>query len=324
MICVAIGISSRTLLSFCRVNAFFSRILEVVVKIAFIGLGNMGGGIAKNIHDAGFDLTVWNRTRSKMGRLLDSGAKGAETAAEAVGDADLVVTCLMDDSSIEQLLVGEGAVLNAMQPGAIHLCVTTISPRFASFLKDLHERHDTQYISGPVVGRPDAAEHGSLMTLLAGDADAVAKIRPVCEAYCNEVVVVSEEPHAANVMKLAMNYMAIASIEAMSEVYALVEANGVDAGLLAGFFATKFYAHPALKMYAQKIQTRDFQGDAGFAMSGGLKDVRLMIEAAKDKGVDLDFAKIIEGKMMEAINKGMAGKDWSAIYEVTRDRAGMK
>ncbi len=284
----------------------------------------MGGGIAGNIHAAGLDLTVWNRTRSKMEGLLESGAKGADTAAEAVADADLVITCLMDDASIEQLLVGDADVLNAMQPEAIHLCITTISPRFASVLNDLHKQHGTQYVSGPVVGRPDAAADGSLMTLLAGGEETIARIKPVCKTYCKEIVVVSEEPQAANVLKLGMNYMAISAIEAMSEVYALVEANGVDTELLAGFLAAKFYAHPALKMYAKKIQSRDFHGKGGFAMSGGLKDVQLMIEAARDKGVDLDFANAIEDKMKEAINKGMASKDWSAIYEITRDRAGMK
>lgn len=293
------------------------------MKIAFIGLGNMGAGIAGNILRSGFDLTVWNRTASKMAPLVEVGAKGASTAADAVKDADVVVTSLMDDRSINDLLVGEHKMLGALKPGAVHLCVTTISPSFASELRKLHTSRGTEYVSGPVVGRPDAADDGSLITLLAGRADSVERVHPVADSYCAQVVVAGDEPHAANVLKLGMNYMAIASIEAMSEVYALLEANGVDAEFLAGFFASKFYAHPALKMYAKKIQSRDFQGPAGFAMTSGLKDVRLMISAANEEGVDLDIAKIIEGKMMEAINKGGAAKDWSAIYEVTRERAGL-
>jgi len=294
------------------------------MKLALIGLGNMGSGIAQNLQSAGFDLTVLDLVQSKMVPLMESGATGAASAAEAASNADVVITSLMDDASIEQLLVGDGNVLNAMKPGAVHLCVTTISPRFASHLKNLHEKHNTQYVSGPVVGRPDASKEGTLITLLAGDADAVKKVTPICEAYCMKVISLSAEPQAANLMKLAINYMAITSIEAMSEVYTMLAANGADESFLADFLAAQFYAHPALKMYAQKIARRDFHGDAGFAMTSGLKDVRLMIEAAKEKGVDLDFARVIEGKMIEAIDKGMAGKDWSAIYEVTRDRAGMK
>jgi len=293
------------------------------VKVSFIGLGNMGSGMAKNILDAGFDLTVWNRTQSKMTPFLEAGAMGTPTASEAVVDSDLLITSLMDDSSIEQLLVGEGNVLQALKPGAIHLCVTTISPHFATCLEALHDEHGTRYVSGPVVGRPDAAADGTLITLLAGNTNAVAKITPVCEAYCKKLISISEQPHAANVTKLGMNYMAISSIEAMSEVYALVDANGVDTGFLADFFAAQFYAHPILKMYAKKIEGRDFHGDAGFAMTSGLKDVRLMIEAAAEQGVYLDFAKTIEGKMMEALNKGMGNKDWSSIYEITRERAGL-
>lgn len=293
------------------------------MKVGFIGLGNMGSGVALNVQKAGFDLTVWNRTQSKMRSLLDSGAQGASSAAQAASDADVVITSLMDDASVRNLLTGDPGVLAAMKPGAIHLCITTISPQFAAELKQLHEAHGTRYVSGPVVGRPDAAEEGSLVTLLAGHADAVEEVVPLCEAYCKKVIPLPAEPQAANVMKLALNYMAIASIEAMAEAYALVESNGMDTGLLSNMLAAQVYAHPALQMYAQKIAQRDFHGEAGFAMTGGLKDVRMMIEAAKGAGVDLDIARTIEGKMMEAVNRGMADKDWSAIYEITRMRAGL-
>jgi len=294
------------------------------MKVAIIGLGNMGSGIARNILKAGYELTIWNRTQSKMCPLLELGAKGAASPSEAASDADLVVTTLMDDASIEQILLGSGQVLQAMKPAAIHLCAATISPRFAAVLKKLHQENDTRYVSGPVLGRPDAAEEGSLITLLAGDSDAVEQIAAVCKSYCTKVIPLSGEPQSANVLKLGLNYMVAVSIEAMSEAYALVEANGGDTGLLANILASQFYAHPAPKMYAQKIVTRDFDGVAGFALTGGLKDIRLMIDAARDNGVDLDIAKAIEGKMIEAVNRGLGDKDWSAIYEVTRDRAGLK
>ena len=293
------------------------------MKITFIGLGNMGSGIAKNIQDAGFDLTLWNRTPSKMEPFLEKGAKGASTAAEAVADADVVITSLLDDKSIDELLVGGGDVLSSMKPGAIHLCVTTISPKFATYLNELHKEHGTQYLSGPVAGRPDAAESGTLTTFLAGNADAAAKVTPVCESYSAKVAFVSEEPQVANLTKLAMNYLAIASIEAMSEAYAMMEANGVDVSFLSDVYASSLFAHPALKMYAKKIAKRDFHGEAGFTMTTGLKDVRLMISTAKDQGVYLDIAHIIEGKMMDSINNGMEKKDWSTIYEITRSRSGL-
>jgi len=284
----------------------------------------MGSGIARNILKAGYDLTVWNRTQSKMTPLLELGARGAASPAEAASDADLVISSLMDDASIEQILVGSGAVLHSMKPGAIHLCAATISPRFAAALKKLHEENDTYYVSGPVLGRPDAAEDGSLVTLIAGDPKTLEQVKQVCEVYCAQVISLPGEPQSANVMKLGLNYMVAASIEAMSEAYALVEANGGDTGLMANILASQFYAHPAPRMYAQKIVRRDFHGEAGFALTGGLKDIRLMIDAARDHGVDLDIAKAIEGKMIEAVNKGLGNKDWSAIYEVTRSRANLK
>jgi len=220
------------------------------MKVAIIGLGNMGSGIARNILKAGYDLTVWNRTRSKMTPLLELGANGAGSAAEAASSADLVISTLMDDESIDDILVGSGQVLRAMKPGAIHLCAATISPRLAAVLKVAHGWNDTRYVSGPVLGRPDAAEEGSLVTLLAGDPEALEQVKQVCEAYCAQVISLPGEPQCANVMKLGLNYMMAASIEAMSEAYALVEANGGDTALLANILASQFYAHPAPKMYA--------------------------------------------------------------------------
>jgi 3-hydroxyisobutyrate dehydrogenase-like beta-hydroxyacid dehydrogenase len=293
------------------------------MKIAFLGLGNMGSGIARNIERAGHQITVWNRSPAKADVFKDSSAKIAARATDAAAESDIVVTSLMDDKSVLDLMVGDLGVIEAMKPGAAHLCVTTISPDCATELEKLHGEYGTHYVSGPVVGRPDAAAAGMLTTLLGGNAQVVERLKPVCESYSDQVVFVGERPASANVIKLGMNYMAVASIEILSEIYAMVEANDTDTSLLAHFFAEQLYAHPALKMYTRKIQARDFAGDAGFAMSAGLKDVRLMIAAAKSKGVDIDIARIIEGKMMEAVNTGMADKDWSSIYEVTRKRAGL-
>lgn len=294
------------------------------MKVTFVGLGNMGSGMARNILGAGVDLTVWNRTQSKMESFVEAGAKGAATVAEAVREADLVITSLMDDKSIEQCLNGEGQMLAAMKPGAIHLCVTTISPKFATYLYELHKKHGTHYVTGAVVGRPNASSDGTLTSLVAGDADAVKKIIPICETYSKKVTVVSEEPHAANVVKLGVNYLVISSIEAMSEVYTMAKACNVNQDFLADFFAEEIYAHPACKMYTKKIKDRDFDGTGGFGVTGGLKDIRLMIDTAKAQGVNLDIAKIIEGKMMDAINHGMGSRDWSSIHEVTLERAGLK
>lgn len=292
------------------------------MKIAFIGLGNMGSGIAGCIRRAGRDLTVWNRTASKADGLVAAGARLAASPAAAVADADLVITSLMDDASVLDML-HEGGVLAAMKPGAIHLCVTTISPGCADKLAQLHAERGSRYVSGPVIGRPDAAAAGQLATYLAGDHAAVEAVKSVCESYARLVVEISDRPSVANSMKLVVNYAGISIIEILGETYAFAEKCGVNPAYVQQFFQMAF-AHPAMKMYAEKACKRDYKEDVGFAMSAGLKDVRLMLSAADQAGVAFEIGRVVERKMLSALAGDLVHADWSAICEVTRRESGLK
>lgn len=290
------------------------------MKLAFIGLGNMGAGMAGRILNAGHDLTVWNRTAAKSDPLVAGGAKLAPSAAAAAQAADVVITSLMDDASV--LDMAQGSLLAAMKPGAIHLCTTTISPGCADALADLHAKAGTRYVAGPVIGRPDAAAAGQLATYLAGPHDAIEFVKPVCESYARMVVEISDRPSVANCMKLIVNYAGASIIEILGETYAFAEKCGVETAYLQQFFQMAF-AHPAMKMYAEKARKRDYKEDVGFAMSAGLKDMRLMLAAADEAGVAFEIGRIIERKMLKALSGDLAGADWSATCEVTRRESGL-
>jgi 3-hydroxyisobutyrate dehydrogenase-like beta-hydroxyacid dehydrogenase len=296
--------------------------VEIKLKIAFIGLGNMGSGIASCIHRAGYDLTVWNRTASKMAPLVETGIKAATSAKEAALSADVVITSLMDDKSILENVRGPEGILAGMKPGAIHLCLTTISPACADQLEALHRGHGTRYVSGPVVGRPDAAATGQLLTFLAGDANAIETVTPICRAYAKQVNAISDRPRLANCMKLCINFNAIAMLEMMGETYVLAEKCGLPLEPLRDFYQQTF-AHPASKMYAEKLRARDFGGRGGFVMSGGLKDVQLMLTAASQAGATLEIGAIVERKLKSGIEAGLGDADWSAFYEITRREASL-
>ena len=293
------------------------------MKVAFIGLGNMGSGIAQCVLKGGFDLTVWNRTASKTEPLVANGAKAAATAREAVAGADVVITSLMDDKSILENLQGADGILAGMKQGAVHVCVTTISPACADQLTELHRKHGSYYVSGPVVGRPDAAAAGHLTSFLAGDAGAVAKATPVCHTYSKAVTAISETPRIANCMKLCINFNVISVIEMMSETYILAEKCGVPLEPMRDFYQQALFAHPALKMYAEKLRSRDFAGRGGFVMKGGSKDVVLMLATAESVGAPLEMGKLVDRKLKAGLAAGMEETDWSAIYEIARKEAGL-
>jgi len=283
----------------------------------------MGSGIAQCILKGGFDLTVWNRTAAKMDPLVANGAKAAASAREAVSEADVVITSLMDDKSILEILQADNGILAGMKKGAVHVCVTTISPGCADELEQLHRDHGSYYVSGPVVGRPDAAASGQLTSFLAGDSKGISMATPVCDAYSMAVTVISEKPNIANCMKLCINFNVIAIIEMISETYVLAEKCGVPLEPMRDFYQQALFAHPALKMYAEKLRGRDFGGRGGFVMKGGSKDVTLMLATADSVKAPLEMGKIIDRKLKAGIAAGMEEVDWSAIYEVTRKEAGL-
>ncbi len=293
------------------------------MKIAFLGLGRMGSGMADRLAGvAQHAVTVWNRSLDKTKPFAQKGIGVATDPVAALAGADLVVTSLLDDASVEAVFHPGSSALAAMKPHAIHLCVTTISADCANRLQRLHAESGTRYVSGPVLGRPDAAASGELVEFLAGDASAIAEVEPICRAFAARIVPLPGPAGAANNQKLCVNFFLAAVIEAMGECFTLGDCLGVSREALRFMFAQSF-AMPALKSYAERLYARDADGSTGFAMTAGLKDLRLIREAAEGANCRVEIADAIAAKMEAAIAEGMAGRDWSSVQEITRKRAGL-
>jgi len=293
------------------------------MKIAFLGLGRMGAGMATRLAKAGeHTLVVWNRSPDKTRPFAALGATVATDPVEAVSGADIVMTSLLDDKSVEALFNSESAVLNAMGPDATHLCLTTISPVCADRLQALHAAHGSRYVSGPVVGRPEASAAGKLVQFLAGDASAVALVEPVCRAFAEQIMTLRGTASAANSQKLCINFFVASLIESMGECFTLGEKLGVPRENLA-FFLSKCLPLPGVNVYVDKLFKRDTDSGTGFTMTAGRKDIALMQDAAQSVQCPLDIANVIADKMDAAIAQDMAHLDWSAIQEITRQRAGV-
>ena len=282
----------------------------------------MGTAIARRILKAGFDLTVYNRTPAKMRPLIDEGAAGANSPGAAATDTDVVLTCLMDDRSVLDSVTGKAGLLAGLRDGTIHIGTTTISPRCATQLAALHASKGHHYVAAPVVGRPDAAQAGALVTFTAGDEHVIASCGEVFRAYSQAVIRVAAEHAIANSLKIAVNYMGVSFLELMGEIYAFGEKSGIEVRFLDLLMKTMF-GPPALHAYADRIRSRKFD-EVGFDLTAGLKDVELMLEASRDTRVALPYASIIRDKLLAALAHGLGAKDWSASYEITRMNAGLK
>ncbi|MBE9640758.1 NAD(P)-binding domain-containing protein [Salipiger mangrovisoli] len=289
--------------------------------VAVLGLGKMGSGLAHNIQRAGFDLVVYNRTASKAQPFVDAGGRLTETPRDAAAEASIIVTSLMDDTSVRDIVTSPEGILAGMKPGTIHMCATTISPELAQEMAELHHEKGCHFVSAAVVGRPDSAEAGKLISLLSGDDTAVARCMPVCESYSATTMRLGERAGLANYAKLSVNYFAVSSMELMGQIYAYGDAVGIDRAFYGRLFESS-YANPTLKMYAAKIRDRDFSENVGFELTAGLKDVKLMNDASAATSGSLDFAPIIIEKMQKAIARGWDHRDWCAFTELSRPSKG--
>ncbi len=280
----------------------------------------MGSAIAEATRKEGFGLRVYSRTPAKARELVEHGAVLAPTPAAAVESADVVITSLVDDRSVADVVEGENGILAGMQRDAVHVGATTVSPRFADELARRHLAEGSRYVAGPVVGRRDLAATKRITTLAAGDPMDIEYCRPVLESF-GTIRVIGERHGAANTVKLIVNFTTVSWLELMSEMYAFGEKNDLDAQLVHDILVWIF-DRPGLRNYAAAMRDRTFD-DAGFELSTGFKDVQLMIDAATDSKAPLPYAELIRSKMLTLLAKGLEKKDWAVLAEVARADAGL-
>jgi 3-hydroxyisobutyrate dehydrogenase-like beta-hydroxyacid dehydrogenase len=292
-----------------------------IQRVGFIGLGRMGLPMAYNMLKAGFDLTVYNRTAAKAKPLVDLGASQAVSPREVAQNVDIVITSLMDDQSVLNIVTGAEGLLAGLRARGIHIGTSTSSPRLGAYLAEPHHAQGKVYLAAPVVGRSDAAKARKLTTFVAGDPDAIQKCRAIFDSYSLIVLNVGTDPASANTLKLIANYCALSVIDLVGQLFALGEKAGIDAWTITLVLKTTF-DNPHFHYYIDKIRSRDFD-HVGFDLRGGLKDAQLMLEMGEDTQVALTNAENASKKYLAALANGMEDKDWSAIYEITRLNAGL-
>jgi 3-hydroxyisobutyrate dehydrogenase-like beta-hydroxyacid dehydrogenase len=293
------------------------------MKIAFLGLGNMGEAIARHLIRAGHDVTVWNRTLSKAEPLRSEGAKVGQSPAEAVADAEVAITMLADDAAVEAAVFSANGVLAALPKDATHISMSTISVALSRRLEDEHRRHGHHYVAAPVFGRPDAAAAGKLFVAAAGEKTAVERCLSLLEALGQRVFVLGEKPEMANVVKLSGNFLIASVIESLGEAIALTRKYGIDPHQYVDFLTNSLFAAPVYKTYGGLIADQKHE-TAGFGLRLGLKDIRLALSAAESVDAPLPVASLIRDHMLTAIAHGLDKHDWSVLGQLAAENAGVK
>lgn len=290
------------------------------MRIGFIGLGNMGSGMAANLLSAGHDVVVFNRSPEKTVILAERGATAASTVSAAC-DADVVITMLADDPAVEEVTFSAGGIVDSLAAGAVHVSSSTISVALAERLTTAHADAGHVFISAPVFGRPEAAAAAKLFVVAAGPAGPIASLAPVFEALGQRTFAVSDEPKIANLVKLSGNFLIASVIESLGEAMALVGKAGVNRQAFLELLTSTLFDAPAYRVYGGLLADEQFE-PAGFAAHLGLKDARLMLAAGEQLEVPLPIASLIRDRFLTLLAGGGRDLDWAALGAVARWEAG--
>jgi 3-hydroxyisobutyrate dehydrogenase-like beta-hydroxyacid dehydrogenase len=293
-----------------------------IMKVGFIGLGSMGAGMSRNLIKAGHDLVVYNRTRSVAQEMQSLGAKVADTASEAAGGVEALITMLADDRAVHDVIFEPGRAIESLPKGAVHISMSTISVDRSRRLAKSHAEKHQNYIAAPVFGRPDAAAAGKLFIVSAGPSESIEKCRSLFAAMGQKTFTISEDASAANVIKLSGNFLTTTVIESLAETFALMRKAGVDPQKFLEVLTESMFSAPVYKTYGGIIASEKFE-PVGFKLPLGFKDNRLLLAAAEEASVPMPMASLMHDRFVAALAQGLENADWSAIARVTYKNAGL-
>jgi len=290
-----------------------------MLTVGYIGLGLMGKSIARNIHNAGFPLVVYNRSRAAVDELVAEGAKAASSPAELAAQVEAVFTALPDTPDVEKVVLGERGILAGAQAGLIWVDNSTIKPAAARSLAAQLSLRGVLSLDAPVSGGEIGARNGTLAIMVGGPAEALEKIMPVFRAMGKTITHVGEAG-AGQVAKAANQIMAAAQMVAMAELLIFSQKAGVDPQKVV----------QAIQGGAAQCWTLDvkpprlFAGNRlpGFKARMQAKDLNIILETAREYGIPLPSAAIDAQLYHAMLQNGMGELDNSAVIGIIEALAG--
>lgn len=295
------------------------------MDIGLVGTGPMGLGIGmsllRELAPQGHNITVYNRTAEKAAPLVESGARLAKSPSEAAA-GDVVLSIVADDAAIAMLTLADDGILAGLKRQAVHVGMSTVTVDMADRLVAAHEAAKRRYVSGPVMGRPQAAATGDIFIAAAGAQANIAHVKPVFDAIAKGTIVVGENPVQANLMKLDINHLVHCVVEGLSEFFVLAEKGGVSPSVARELLIGTAFNAPIYQRFSQLILERKFAPGSASARLA-LKDNRAIIAAGEKFGAPLPFASILHDRLVALIAQGDGEIDYTAISRLVRRSAGL-
>jgi 3-hydroxyisobutyrate dehydrogenase len=292
--------------------------LRAMKRIAFLGLGRMGAGMAARLVATGHSLTVYNRTGARAEPLIRAGAKLAPSPRAACDGAAAVVTMTADDESSKAMWLGpDGALAGALQPGAFAIECSTLSHAWVLELARLVEQRGLRYLDSPVTGLPQSAAAGELTVLVGASTFDLAAARPLLDAIATRVFHFGPIG-TGTAYKLAVNLIGAVQIASAAEGLALAERAGLDPAVVADAIATGQAASPQVVRNTRRMVSGDFSHDISFTPLLRVKDIEYALRLAEEVGVATPFGTAAREAFRRLVALGGGADHESRIIEVAR------
>ena len=290
------------------------------MRIGFIGLGTMGGPMARRLIEAGHTLAVHNRTRSKEEPLAEAGAERAATPAEAAQGAEIVITIVSDTEDVQAVVLGEDGAAGGMAEGSVLIDMSTISPGATRKIARALADRGVAMLDAPVSGGSEGAENGTLSIMVGGDAETLERVRPVLDVLGTTITHVGES--GAGQVTKAINQVIIAGTYAgIAEGIALGLAAGID--IRAAHEAVSGGAAGSWGLTNRGPNMIDNHYPLGFRTRLHRKDLGIALESARELGVPIPVASYIEQVETGLIARGYGDEDVSNIARAVREQGGI-
>jgi 2-hydroxy-3-oxopropionate reductase len=290
-----------------------------MTTVGFIGLGIMGGPMAANLVKAGFDVIGYNRSPEPVQRLVAQGGRGAGSLAEAVRDADVVVTMVPDSPDVEAVALGEDGIYAHARPGTLHVDMSSIRPDVAKQVGEAGKERGLRVLDAPVSGGERGAIDATLSIMVGGDPQDFAAARPVLEAVGKTIVHVGPVGSGQTV-KAANQLIVAGTIELVAEAIVFLEAYGVDTEAAVEVLAGGLAGNAILERKAASMLARDFT--PGFRIELHDKDMGIVTSAAREAGVVVPLGAVVAQLIASLKAQGDGGLDHSALLKLVEQLSG--
>jgi 3-hydroxyisobutyrate dehydrogenase len=285
------------------------------VKVAVLGLGIMGAGMARQLVAKNFDVTVWNRDAAKTAALVSAGARAAATPAVAAAGADVVLAMLANDEASRAVWLGGEGALPAMRKEAVAIECSTLTVEWIRELAAAAQARGVAFLDAPVTGSKVQAESGALSFLVGGPAEVLERVRPVLAAMGGNVAHLGPTGSGA-MMKLINNFLCGVQVASLAEAIAMAERSGLDARQAAAVLAGGSPGSPLVKVVSQRMLDRAYEPN--FFIPLMAKDLSYARQAFARAGIELVSADAARARYVDADRAGMGQKDIAAIVELLR------